>query len=120
VRAGLEELAAYALESPSRARGLVVEVHVAGGEALRIRAATLRRLERALERGLAGSGPRQAAPAPTAAFLAGAVDAALGEALSGRGPEDFAAAVPDLSRLIVAAYPGEQAAGEETAAGSTA
>ncbi len=115
VRAALDELAAFAAESPQLARGLVIEVQLAGGESAERRADALARLARALDRGREEPNARRSPPAITAPFLVGAVEAALRGALERGGPRAFADAVPELSHLTVSTYLGAEEAsrGEE-------
>jgi AcrR family transcriptional regulator len=106
VRAALEELASYLAERPLLAKGVLVEVHVAGDPALARRAEVQARLVEALDRAREelpeGDGP----PPLTARFMLGAVDAAAAGALATGEPAAFADAVPELTRMIVAAYFG--------------
>ncbi len=120
VRAGIEELAAYAEDDPARARGLLVEAHVAGGRSLALQARALERLARALDRGRLAGGGRQAPPAITGRFMAGAIEASLTGALAADDPGAFTAATPELTHMVVAAYLGEEDAGEELAAATAA
>jgi AcrR family transcriptional regulator len=119
VRVGLEELAAFATESPLLARGLLVEILVAGGLPLGKRAEVLKRFEHALERARDEAGVRPPPPSLAAAFLVGAVESALIDALLTGEVETFASAVPELSHAIVSTYLGEEAAAEELAAAMT-
>jgi AcrR family transcriptional regulator len=120
LRAGLVELARFAEEGPLLARGLLVEVHVAGGPALRKRAEIHGQVVSAIDGGRSKGGPGDAPPAITAQFMAGAVESTLTGALAGGEPQAFAAAVPELTHMIVATYLGEEAAGEELAAATAA
>jgi AcrR family transcriptional regulator len=73
LRAGLDELAGYVESGPLLARGLLVEVHVAGGAALAKRGALCERYARAIDSGR--SEAAEASPPPMAAqFLGGAVE----------------------------------------------
>jgi AcrR family transcriptional regulator len=116
IRAALDDLAGFAGAHTSLARGLVVEVQVAGGASLLRRAEALDRFERALDRAREESDPHRLPPTLTAAFLVGAVESALSTALAAGEPEAFAAAVPELTHTIVSTYLGEDAAAEELAA----
>jgi AcrR family transcriptional regulator len=105
--------------SPSLAKGLLVEVHVAGEPALAKRAAARERLAAAIDgaRREAGEDIRSPSPPPlTARFMLGAVDSAAAGALVRDDAPGFAATVPELAHMIVAAYFGEAAAAEELAA----
>jgi AcrR family transcriptional regulator len=116
VRAGLDELAAFAAESPFLARGLLVEVQVAGGGSLLKRTEAMKRFEAAFDRAREEAGPGHSPPALTGSFLVGAVESAIAEALVTGEPEAFSAVVPELTHMIVSTYLGEDAAGEELAA----
>jgi AcrR family transcriptional regulator len=105
VRAALEELASYLEERPLLAKGVLVEVHVAGDPALAKRAEVQTRLVEAIDRAReelpeGSDGP----PSLTARLMFGAVDSAAAGALIVGEPTAFADAVPDLLRVIVAAY----------------
>jgi len=116
LRAGLEELARYVEERPLVARGLLVEVHVAGGPALALRAEVLERGVAAIDAGRSEDGAGPSPPPITARFMAGAIESTLAGALAAGDPGAFAAAVPELTHMIVSTYLGDEAAAEELAA----
>ena len=116
LRAGLEELADYVEERRLVARGLLVEVHVAGGPALALRAEVLERGVAAIDAGRSEDGAGPSPPPITARFMAGAIESTLAGALAAGEPGAFAAAVPELTHMIVSAYLGDEAAAEELAA----
>jgi AcrR family transcriptional regulator len=120
LRAGLEEVARFAEERPLVARGLLVEVHVAGGAALRRRSEVHDRVVAAIDSARREAGPRPSPPPITAQFMAGAIESTLAGALAVGDPATFAAAIPELSHMIVSAYLGEEAAGEELSAATAA
>ena len=113
LRAGLDEIARFAEERPLVARGLLVEVHVAGGPALRKRAEVHDRFAAAIDAARREAGPRPSPPPITAQFMAGAVESTLTAALAAGEPAAFTSAVPELTHMIVSAYLGEEAAAEE-------
>jgi len=113
LRAGLDEIGRYAEERPLLARGLLVEVHVAGGPALRRQAEVRDRLVAAIDAARREPGPRPSPPPITAQFMAGAVESTLTAALAAGEPAAFTAAVPELTHMIVSTYLGEDAATEE-------
>jgi AcrR family transcriptional regulator len=113
LRAGLEEFGRYAEERPLVARGLLVEVHVAGGAVLRSQAEVRDRLVAAIDAARREPGPRPSPPPITAQFMAGAVESTLTAALAAGDPAAFTAAVPELTHMIVSTYLGEDAATEE-------
>jgi AcrR family transcriptional regulator len=102
-------LADFAVKYPLKARGLFVEVHVAGGNALGRRWEVFERLSHALDSACRETGSRHSAPPTTAEFMISAVDQALSSALAAGRPEEFAEAVPELTALIHTAYRGEDA-----------
>jgi AcrR family transcriptional regulator len=116
LRAGLDALARFAEQEPLLARGLLVEVHVAGGGALRRRTAVSERFERAIDAGRREARRNHAPPSITARFMVGAIESAVSDALVAGQPGDFAAEVPELAHMVVSTYLGEDAAGEELAA----
>jgi AcrR family transcriptional regulator len=116
LRAGLEELARYVEGQPLVARGLLVEVHVAGGPALALRAEVLERGVVAIDAGRAEDGAGPSPPRITAQFMAGAIESTLAGALAAGDPGAFAGAVPELTHMIVSTYLGEEAAAEKLAA----
>jgi AcrR family transcriptional regulator len=120
LRAGLDELARFAEQGPALARGLLVEVHVAGGPSLRRRAEVGERFARAIDRGRRERGADRSPPPITAQFMLGAVESTLTGALIAGEPQAFAAAVPELAHMVVSAYLGEAAAGEDLAAATAA
>lgn len=116
LRAALDELARFAGQGPVLTRGLLVEVHVAGGPSLRRRAEVWKRFARAIDGGRREAGSDRSPPAITAQFMVGAIESTLSDALIAGEPQAFAAAVPELAHMVVSAYLGEAAAGEELAA----
>jgi AcrR family transcriptional regulator len=115
VVAMLNGLADFLCERPAFARGLLVEVHVAGGPALLKRLEVFERLTRAVDSARHETESRHSPPPVTATFMVGAIEAAVTSALSRAEPQDFAAAVPELAQMVIAAYFGDEIAGEETA-----
>jgi AcrR family transcriptional regulator len=110
----LRGLAAFLRERPTFARGLLVEVHVAGGSALLKRLEVFERLTRAVDSARHETESRHSPPPVTATFMVGAIEAAVTSALTRAEPEDFSAAVPELAHMVLAAYFGDEIAGEET------
>jgi AcrR family transcriptional regulator len=111
----LRGLATFLGERPTFARGLLVEVHVAGGSALLKRLEVFERLTRAVDSARHETESRHSPPPVTATFMVGAIEAAVTSALTRAEPEDFSAAVPELAQMILAAYFGDDIADEETA-----
>ena len=102
----LAGLADFASKHPLKARGLFVEVHVAGGDALGRRQEFFERLSHALDSACRETESRHSAPPITAEFMINAVDQALSSAVVSGRPDEFSAAVPDLAGLIHQAYHG--------------
>lgn len=111
----LRGLADFLCERPALARGLLVEVHVAGGPALLKRLEVFERLTRAVDSARHETESRHSPPPVTATFMVGAIEAAVTSALSRAEPRDFSDAVPELAHMVLAAYFGDEIAGEETA-----
>lgn len=111
--AALARLARFATSSPLLAKGLLAEVHVAGGPALAKREELLARLASAVDSARRASGARYSPPPVTASFMVSAIEASLISALARGNPEQFAAAVPELAHMVVSAYFGEAAAEED-------
>lgn len=109
-------LADFLCAQTTLARGLLVEVHVAGGPALLKRLEVFERLTRAVDSARHETESRHSPPPVTATFMVGAIEAAVTSALSRAEPGDFVAAVPELAQMVLAAYFGDEIAGEETAA----
>jgi AcrR family transcriptional regulator len=115
LRAALAELGAFLEEDPPLAKGLLVEVHVAGEPALAKRTELLGRLVDSLETARPGGPAKGGPPALTGRLIVGAVESAACEALMRDQPRDFRRSLPELAHFAVAAYLGEEAAGEELA-----
>ncbi len=116
LRAALRDLSDTVSERPHWARGLLVEAHVAGGANLARRSAALDRLAAAIDSARLVADTSHSPPSLTATFMVGAIESAAMRALSDGRPCDLAEAVPDLARMVVAAYFGEAAGDEELAA----
>jgi AcrR family transcriptional regulator len=106
----LAGLASFAGERPTLARGLLVEVHVAGQRALAKREEVFERLSRAVDGARRENKSRHSAPPVTASFMLGVIESAVTTALLEGQPQQFASAVPELEQMVVAAYFGEQGA----------
>jgi len=117
LRAALGVLALFVAEHPAIARGLLVEVHVAGGAASARRAELAERLIAAIDSARRDSEANENPPPLTARFMLGAVDSAAASALARGESAGFPALVPELAQMIVFAYFGEAAAAEEPAPG---
>lgn len=121
LRAALAELGRFACERPDFARGLLVEVHVAGGPARAKREEVFERLSRAIDSARRETLESRHSPPPiTAAFMVSAIEESVARALIEGEPERFAAATPELAHLVVMHFFGEEAAEEEPAASPAA
>lgn len=112
--AGLNELARYCRERPQVAKGLLLEVRVAGGTALAHRRELIERLSRAVDGARRETESRHSPPPPeTSRFMVGAVESFVGARLASGEYEKIGMEMPEIVRLIVATYYGEQAGDEE-------
>jgi AcrR family transcriptional regulator len=113
LRTALTRLARFVQEQPELARGILAEVHVAGEPALAKRTEVMERFSKAIDGARRDSQSHISPPPITAAFMLGAIEEAVVGALARGAPEDFAAAIPSLTYLLVATYFGDTAAREE-------
>jgi AcrR family transcriptional regulator len=106
---GLRRTAAFLDERPALARGLFLEVHVAGGRALRKRATMNARLLQTLDdaRGDAGEGD-EAEPSTAASFMLGSIRHSVTGALRSGAPHEFSKEVRDFYRLLLTSFPGPE------------
>jgi AcrR family transcriptional regulator len=100
--AALKELARFAAERPQLARGMLLEVHVAGGPALLRRKEVFERFSHAIDSARRETRSRHSPPPLTAVFIVHLIDAAMANALLRRAPERFAPA--ELAELAGAYY----------------
>jgi AcrR family transcriptional regulator len=104
LRAALLELADYLKERPSVARALLLSVHISAQRTRGRRTEILERLSRAIDSARRETGSRHSPPPLTALFMVSAIEAAMVSALVEETPETFLEVVPDLERLVLAAY----------------
>jgi AcrR family transcriptional regulator len=109
-RQGLDELARFLRVQPLLAKGLLAEVHVAGGAAMAKRKEVFERLSRAVDAARRENESRHSPPPIAASFILNAVEAAVVRTFSQGEPEEFAASVPDLVYIAASVYFGEDAA----------
>lgn len=95
------------------ARGVLVEVHVAGGRALRKRSEMLERLACAIDKAREHSHVRHSPPPITASLMLGAVEAFVTSLLLRGTPHEFEEGLRELAQMIMSAYLGEEAAEAE-------
>ena len=113
VRAGLIELLRFVSERTEIARALLVEVQVAGGEALRQHDAAVDRLAELLDSVRDEIPAEEQPPEATGTFVVGGVEAAICDALSAGEADRIWNSLPELMHLIVGSYLGKDAADEE-------
>jgi AcrR family transcriptional regulator len=101
----LEELARFAAERPALARGLLVQVHIAGKPALKKRKEVIERLARAIDSARRETGSRHSPPPETAMFMIGAIESAVVAALMNGTEANLAReAMPELVRIVSGTY----------------
>lgn len=106
---GLSVLRGLVLERPLLARALLVEVHVAGEPALAKRREVWERLSHALDGARRETAvPRHSPPPLTAAFMLGAIEAAVCDYLLEGTGDNFGEMLAELRALIRGAYLGPQ------------
>lgn len=108
LRAALDRLAEFANEDPRLARGLLTQVFEAGEPALARREEVLERLSHAVDSARRETGSRHSPPPLTAPFMVSAIESAVSRAVDKREAHRFAEAVPELERLVSAAYFGHR------------
>jgi AcrR family transcriptional regulator len=105
MRAALVELAAFVVAEPNLAKGIFVEVYVAGGAAREKRNEVFERLSRAIDRARRETDQSRHSPPPiTSRFILSGIEAALLRSLSGQGGADFESLVPGLLHLAISSY----------------
>lgn len=114
-RGGLEELARFVESQPLLAKGLLAEVHVAGGPPMAKRKEVFERLSRAIDTARRENESRHSPPPITAAFILNAIEGAVIKTFVLGDPQAFAAVIPDLIYIAVAMYFGDAAARQAVA-----
>jgi AcrR family transcriptional regulator len=102
----LRKMADLLENRPSLARGLLIEVHVAGGRALSKRAEVLARLAAALDGAREDPGVRHSPPPLTSAFMLGTIEAYITRTLLREAPQEFGAGMRELAEMVLSAYFG--------------
>jgi AcrR family transcriptional regulator len=113
VRAGLAELLRFVGEQTAIACALLVEVQVAGGDALRKHDEVVDRLAGLLDSVRGEIPPADQPPEATGIFVVGGVEAGICDALSAGEANRIWDSLPELTHLIVGSYLGKLAAEEE-------
>ena len=111
--AALCVLAEFATERPMVARGLLIEVHVAGGPSLMKRREVFERLSRAIDSARRETGSRHSPPPLTAMFIVHLIDAAMADSLLRDDPARFSPT--ELTELAAAYYDLASSRAEDTA-----
>lgn len=109
LNAALGVFSAFVSARPLTARALLIEVHVAGEPSLSKRREVFDLLSRGIDAARGETESQHAPPPLTALFMLSAIETAVVSALVSGKPESFAEAAPDLGRMIVAAYFGDDA-----------
>jgi AcrR family transcriptional regulator len=102
----LREMAGLLETRPLLARGLLIEVHVAGGRALRKRAEVLAGLAEALDSAREDPGVCHSPPPLTSAFMLGAIESFIAGTLLRAAPHEFGAGMRELAEMVLSAYFG--------------
>lgn len=105
LHAALLELGRYVADQPAIAKALLVEVHVAGGNAFTCRSERIERLSRALDSARREIESRHSPPPLTALFMVSAIEAAVVSSLLRGEPAEFPKVLaPELEQLVLRAY----------------
>lgn len=110
VRAVLYGLGKFLEAEPLLARGILLEVHVAGGPAADKRDEVFERLSRAIDTARRENSSRHSPPPIAARFILNAIEAAAGRFLVVGEPERFADTIPDLLFIAASIYFGRDEA----------
>jgi AcrR family transcriptional regulator len=113
LRAGLGALLDFIDSEPGVARALLVEVHVAGGEALVRRAAAMQRLAGFVELAQLEADGREPTPAIAAEGVVSGMFTVIHSRLAAGEDSGFRELMPDLMYFAILPYFGPEAAGEE-------
>lgn len=107
LRAALDHLADYVTAEPALAHTLLIDVHLAGDLAELRRKRLCDRLARAIDSAREEPDAHHSPPPLTSLFMVSAIESAAVAALVRGEPDSFAAAVPELEQLVLAAYFGD-------------
>ncbi len=117
LRAAVAELLEFCANQPAVARALFVEVHAAGGDALRHHEVLMERLSHAIDGARRENSSRQAPPPVTASFMVGAIETLVrSKLMSDDPPETVPELLPGILHFVVMQFYGEDAAWEELTA----
>ena len=107
LRASLDILTELIESEPNLAKGLLAEVHVAGGAAMAKRKEVFERLSRAIDTARRENESRHSPPPIAASFILNAIETMVVKTLAHERPEAFAAIVPELVHVAAAVYFGD-------------
>lgn len=118
LRAGLGALLAFLDEDPDIGRGLIVEVHAAGPEALAKRAAAMQRATAFIDSARDKVDEAEAPPAIAPEGVAAGIHAVIHSRLASGASEGFTQLLPEFMYFAVMPYFGAEAAAAEMQAAS--
>lgn len=113
LRAGLGALLDYLDEEPDFGRGVIVEVHAAGPEALARRAEAMKRVVDFIDMARLESGESESPPQIAAEGIVAGIHAVVHSRLSTGATEGFRALLPEFMYFAVLPYFGAEAAAAE-------
>lgn len=113
LRAGLEALLEAFETDPGLGRALVVEVHVAGPEALKRRAEAMKRVTDFIDSAREASGGAEAPPPIAAEGIVAGMHAVLHARLAGEAEDGFHELLPEFMYFAVLPYFGAEVADAE-------
>jgi hypothetical protein len=107
LHAAIEFLTTFVASRPSRARTLLIDVHLAGDPAEHHRKQLSERLARAVDTAREEPDSTYSPPLLTSLFMVSAIEAAAVSALVRDQPESLVEAAPELEQLVLTAYFGD-------------
>lgn len=113
LRAGLGALLDHLDAEPDRGRGLIVECHTAGGEALARRAEAMKRAADFIDLARHEAGESEAPPQIAPEGIVAGIHAVVHSRLSTGAPAGFRGLLPEFMYFAVLPYFGTEAASEE-------
>jgi AcrR family transcriptional regulator len=102
----LSNLADFVSAQPAVAKSLFLEVHVAGGPALKKRREVVERLAVAVDEACRPAASGTSPPPTTGAFIIGAIEEATSNALAKGQPDELTALIPELTEIVRHVYSG--------------
>jgi AcrR family transcriptional regulator len=106
LRSALDEFARLLEQNPLLARGMLVEVYIAGEPAMAKRKEVFERLSRAIDSARRENESRHSPPPIAADFILSAIETTAVNALIQGAPRNFTAAVPELADLATMVFFG--------------